>query len=203
MIQEFVQMIEDTIRDITYEMHTAIPGVISSFDPNKGIATVKPSGTLFMKDGKKLKYPTISKVPVLFPQGYGQKATIAFPVKQGDGCLLIICENDLRSWVSSGKETDNFMKFDLTNAVCIPGMFSKSSEAIKKANRDNAIVIQNSDESEIVIKKKELSLSNKKSSIKMNDQKIEISCEKTSISVTNNGVEIEGNLTIHGSILEG
>ena len=96
MMQEMVQEIENTIREATYDMHTAVPGTIAEYDAESGMASVKPEGTITMRTGEKLDYPTIVKVPVVFPQANGQKAAIAYPVKPGDGCLVIICENDLK-----------------------------------------------------------------------------------------------------------
>ena len=120
MMQEFVQQIEDVVREASYDIHTALPGTIAEFDPASGMASVKPEGVMTMKNGEKLSYPTIVKVPVIFPQAGGQNVMIAYPVKPGDGCLILVCENDLKPWMSHGKETDSNMKFDLTNAVCIP-----------------------------------------------------------------------------------
>ena len=50
MIQEFVQQIENTIRESTYDIHTTLPGTVVAFDPESGMATVKPEGTVAMKN---------------------------------------------------------------------------------------------------------------------------------------------------------
>ena len=85
MMQEFVQQIENAVREAVYDMHTAIPGTITAYDAATGRASVHPEGRLTMKNGKQLNYPPIVGVPVVFPQGAGQKASIAYPVKPGDG----------------------------------------------------------------------------------------------------------------------
>ncbi len=54
MMQEFVQQVENTVREATYDIHTALPGTISAFDPATGMATVKPEGSVAMKNGKRL-----------------------------------------------------------------------------------------------------------------------------------------------------
>lgn len=202
MMQEFVQQIEDTIRESTYDMHTALPGTISEFDPSTGMATVKPEGSVAMKNGKRLKYPSIVKVPVVFPQAGGQDAVIAYPVKPGDGCLVIICENDLKPWMSHGKETESDMKFDLTNAVCIPGLFSEGNEALQKAVDEEAIVIKNKD-MEMMLKKDELQIEYKQNRILMDQDRVRLKCGDKSLSVKRERVEIEGDLFVKGSITEG
>ena len=199
MIQEFVQQIEETIREATYDIHTALPGTISAFDPTSGMATVKPEGTMAMKNGKKLKYPSIVKVPVIFPQG--KEATIAYPIKQGDGCIIIVCENDLKPWMSHGQETASDMKFDLSNAVCIPGLYSEGNEAVQKAVDEDAIVIKNKD-MEVTIKNDELLIEYAQNSIILNKDNVKLQCGQCNVMVKSDAVEIEGNLLGHG-VIEG
>lgn len=197
MMQEFVQQVEETVREATYDIHTALPGTIAAFDASTGMATVKPEGTVSMKNGKKLKYPSIVKVPVVFPQG--KDVSIAFPVKAGDGCMIIICENDLKPWMSHGKETASDMKFDLTNAVCIPGLHNEGNEALKKAVEENAIVLKN-EEMEIVVKKDEVSIKYGKSCFSLNENSLHMAYGQCNMSINNSGVEINGNLSVSGNI---
>ncbi len=199
MMQEFVQQMEETIREATYDMHTALPGTIAAFDPVSSMATVKPEGSAAMKNGQRLKYPSIVKVPVVFPQAGGQDTVIAFPVKPGDGCLIIICENDLKPWMSHGKETESDMKFDLTNAVCIPGLFSEGNEAVQKAVEENAVIIKNKD-MEMMLKEDKLQIEYKQNRIQVDPDKVSMKCGGKSLSVKRSRVEIEGDLYVSGSI---
>lgn len=202
MMQEFVQQIENTVKETIYDMHTALPGTISAFDSATGMATVKPEGTVAMKNGKRLKYPSIVKVPVVFPQAAGQDTVIAFPIKPGDGCLVIICENDLKPWMSHGKETESDMKFDLTNAVCIPGLFSEGTEAIQKAVEEDAIIIKNKD-MEMMIKDEEFQIQREQNSMRMGADGVNLKCGGKSLKVRDSRIEIEGDLFVSGSIIEG
>ena len=81
-----------------------------------------------------------SGVPVVFPQGFGQKATIAYPVVPGDMCLCIVSEQALDLWMY-GQQTETDLRHDLTNAVCIPGMFTQPNAVMKDACASNAIII--------------------------------------------------------------
>lgn len=200
MMQEFVQQIENTVKETTYDMHTALPGTIAAFNPATGMATVKPEGTVAMKNGKRLKYPSIVKVPVVFPRG--KDTVIAYPVKPGDGCLIIICENDLKPWMSHGKETESDMKFDLTNAVCIPGLFSEGDEALQKAVDENAVVIKNK-KMEMMIKEDEFKVEHEQNKLWMGTDGVDLKCGGKSLKVRNSRIEVEGDLYVSGSIVEG
>ena len=76
----------------------------------------------------------------MFPQGNGQRSVIAFPVKAGDYCLCIVSEQALDLWMY-GQETETNLRHDLTNAVCIPGLFSTASAPMKEACVTDAIIL--------------------------------------------------------------
>ena len=143
MKSELVHQIKETAQKAAEGIHTAIPGTIVSYDPAKGQATVKPSMKFTTKGGNAIDYPQISGVPVLFQQHAGQKATVAFPVKPGDGCLLIVSEQSLDYWMY-GQETGTNLKFDLTNAVAIPGLFAKANTVVAEACSQDAVIIDTS-----------------------------------------------------------
>lgn len=140
MIQEFVQEVTNTIRKELRGMHTAMPGTIVAFDPKKMTATVLPAMKFKKPDGSTINYPQITGVPVVFPQSAGQQCTIAYPVRAGDGCLIIIAEQSIDYWMY-GQETSTDLAFDLTNAVCIPGLFSRANAAMQAACESNAVII--------------------------------------------------------------
>lgn len=150
MMQEFVEAVKNVVRSELSDVHTAVPGKIVSFDAATGLATVLPVMKFKKPDGTSIDYPQITGVPVLFPQGYEQKATIAFPVKAGDGCLIIVAENTIDYW-QFGQETDTDLSFDMTNAICIPGLFAKANADVKQACDENAVVV-NCSGSKIVLK---------------------------------------------------
>lgn len=140
MLQEFVQQVKNTVRKELETVHTAIPGKITDFDASTGLATVTPLMKFKRQDGSSISYPAISGVPVVIPQAYGQSATIAFPVKKGDGCLLLVAEQSL-DYFMYGQETSIDLQFDLSNAVCIPGLFSKANSVLKDACNANAVIV--------------------------------------------------------------
>lgn len=144
MLQEFVDQIENTCRDIMNEIHTALPGEIESVDLSTGRATVKPAGSYKKPDGDTIGYPQITGVPILIPQCVQAGIEIAFPVKKGESCLIIISEQELDAWLY-GEESESELRFDLTSAICIPGLSPVAGSAFIEACQSDSAIISNGD----------------------------------------------------------
>lgn len=140
MNSEFVQAVKDTVRDLLGDVHTAMPGTIKTLDVSTGLATVLPAGKFKTGTGVELEYPAISGVPVVFPYSQTAAAGVVFPVKEGDGCLLVIAEQALDAWLYGGETTVD-LKHDLTNAIAIPGLFTTANTFLKEAVEPGAVVI--------------------------------------------------------------
>lgn len=175
MLQEVVQEVENTAKQIMNEIHTAFPGTISSYSPGSNTATVKPSVSFTTPKGKSMNYPAITNVPVVVPHSTGTGIGIAFPIKAGDSCLIVCAEQSLDSW-QSDKEDDTDMKFDISNAICIPGLSNSSVDLQQEANDKNAVVIG------------------------CGDKKICVSESGIAIS---GDVTVDGNITCTGTITSG
>ena len=184
MMQEFVQQVKSTIQEFIDGVHTAIPGVITAFDPAKCEASVNLTGQYNKPDGTKLPYPAAAHVPVVFPQVSNQEITIAFPIKPRDGCLVIIAEQALEAWRAGG-EYNLDLKHDLTNAIVIPGLFRTPNAVMQEAVSEDAIMLVNQG-TKVKIKGQE---------IHIETPKIEIQTEKIHIT---GEVEIDKELTVKG-----
>lgn len=138
MLQELAQEIHDMAKDVVNGIHTALPGVILSYNGNT--ASVKPIGKYPIPNGDRVDYPTISDVPVIYPCSTSLNIGMFFPIKSGDSCLIVMSEIELDEW-RSGKESGGALKFDLSSAICIPGMMRGNNNGTVKANADNAVVI--------------------------------------------------------------
>lgn len=174
MLQEFVKQIQKNTEDAIRGIHTAMPGTVISFDPSTGLASVQPIMKFKKPDGATMDYPKLTGVPVVFPQALGQQATMAFPVKPGDGCLIIIAEQSIDYWLF-GQETDTDLAFDLTNAVCIPGMFVSANGVVQEACARNAIIVD------------------------VKSTRMEIG--KGYIEITSPEIRMSGNLTVEGNVI--
>ncbi len=110
------------------ELHTAMPGIIQSFDPAKKTCTIQPSIQYKMinPDGTKtwLTLPLLLDCPVVFPSGGGY--TLTFPVAQGDECLVIFAERCIDAWWQSGgiNQQAVFRMHDLSDGFAFVGASS-------------------------------------------------------------------------------
>ena len=182
MLQEFTSEIEQTARAVVNDIHTAMPGEIISYNAGAGTASVKPVGKFVTSDNKELAYPTITECPVCFPFCQNAGVGVAFPVKKGDSCIIIISEVELDSW-RSGADSEGSLRFDLTSAMVIPGLIKGWSAASEKAEKENAVILTAGDV-EVAVSR--------------NGCKIDSG--STVMNITNSGVSIKGNVTVQGTV---
>jgi len=127
-------LIEMTRKEIA-NVHTASPGTILSYDSGTGLASVQPSLKFKVPDGRVLDMPVIVGVPVQFPSGNGGSASMTHPVAKGDSCLLVFAEGALDDWLNGG-ESEDLRKYDLTDAIAIPGVYNFGIPAIVEYPND-------------------------------------------------------------------
>lgn len=182
MMQEVVQQIENVCKDKINEVHTALPGEITSFNPGAGTATVKPSGRYTTPNNKRLAYPQISGVPVVFPYCQSLGCGFSFPVKKGDNCLIVVSEVELDEW-RSGAESEGNLRFDLTSAICIPGLLCGGGDIISQASQQNSAIMKAGDNLVIV-----------------SDEGITLDTGDTTLKLTDSGATLTGDLKVKGSV---
>lgn len=104
------------------DQHTAIPGEVISYDPVKQTVQVKISIDRQIA-GEQIAYPILDGISVIFPRSGSHG--ISFPLEKGDGVILLFSERSLESWRTRGGGYPPYdsRKFDLNDAVAIPGMF--------------------------------------------------------------------------------
>ncbi len=210
-MQEFVQQIKDTVDECISDIHTALPAKIVSVDSATGLATVLPTMKKVLANGSTMSYPQISGVPVVLPQGSGQLVSIAFPVKAGDSCLLIISEQSLEYWLY-GRETDTTLLFDITNAICIPGLFQAPPDSFLDACDSDSVIVD-AGETKLVVNTAGIGITG---SLTVNGDLTvigEASMESgvsvggvldvTGAASANGGASIKGNLSVTGGISAG
>jgi len=133
-------IIKNAINSSLNNVHTALPGVIISYDPASNKATIQPALNKNYVTGVQ-SMPVLENVPIIFP------SFIKFPVVQGDYVLLIFCERSLDLWLSVGGQvtpTDP-RKFDLSDAIAIPGLMPFTETFPNNNNQDFFISYAGSD----------------------------------------------------------
>jgi hypothetical protein len=111
-------------------IHTAFPGMVQSYDPLTMRAVVQPCLMRKYYDlPAATPLPVLMDVPVMF-MSTGSLHIIA-PPDPGSYVLMIVCERSLDMWLTSGGVVDPMSprKFDLSDAVAIPGLFPLPSVA--------------------------------------------------------------------------
>lgn len=130
-----------TFWSLLASIHTCMPGRIESYEFKTQKASVKPLLKKKFLDGDVIEIPPLVNVPVVFPRT--STAGVTFPLKKGDGVLLVFAERSLERWYSSGLDSEpgDSRKFDLSDAIAIPGLFSFAQANLARNNTD--LVVEN------------------------------------------------------------
>lgn len=120
-------LLRQSFEAMSDNLHVCLPGQIETFDSATKKASVSVKIKKKFENGDSTPYPVIENVPVIFPGS--ADALIAFPLNQGDGCLIIFAERSIENWKLTGNLQDpsDPRKFSFSDALCIPGLFSFSS----------------------------------------------------------------------------
>ena len=111
------------------QIWTALPALVQSFNPTAMTCVVQPtvSGLLLLPDGtyKEVKMPLLLDCPVMFPSGGG--ATLTFPIKKNDECLVIFASRCIDSWWQLGGVRGQFeyRMHDISDGFAFVGVRSK------------------------------------------------------------------------------
>ena len=132
-------IVDDAIRDL----HTAIPGIILSYDSTTQRATVQVAIKRKTTTGETLQVPEITEAPVVFPRSGDYQIT--FPLVTNDSCLILFSERALDNWKPNGGITDpaQVARFhDYTDAIVIPGLCPSCTSLAVDSGDEDALVIQ-------------------------------------------------------------
>lgn len=144
MLQELVNMTQELVRKHLKKMHTAVPGKVVKYYPEKGMCDIQPVMQYKKPNGEWIDYPELKDVPVWWPQTFGQTSTFVYPIKKDDEVLVLLMERPIDYWLF-GQQTEQDLMFDLSEAICIPGLFAKPNKLAKIAQDEEAIIIQRQD----------------------------------------------------------
>ena len=126
---DFITILSKFRNKISETMRVAIPGIVDSYDHVTQKAKIKVDIQELFEDGSSLEAPLITNVPVIMPASGG--AFFSMPVKQGDYCLLIVCDRDISTWLLGGsnKKPSTYRRNSLTDTVAIMGLrpFTKTA----------------------------------------------------------------------------
>lgn len=177
--------IEGSLNDL---VHTAAAGNVNTVKDN-ATAAVTPDLKVKTEDGREIPYPKLSGKPIVMPCGSGGKIGFAFPVVAGDGCVIVFGEG--------GRGTD--LKFDLSNAMIVPGLNAEASDPVKKAGSDNAAIMFAGDTT-IVVTEDKIEITRGNTKITATDNELKAVCGSANITASSNAVDITAsNVTVNGT----
>lgn len=137
------ETMRQSIENLLVDIHTALPARVESFDGQKSMVSVQPLlKRKFRTETDAINLPIISNVPVIFPRT--ANAFIKMPIAKGDQGLIVFSERSLDKWLDSGGESispDDPRKFDLSDAVFLPGLYTYTQTSIDPAS--NILIYNN------------------------------------------------------------
>ena len=130
------QAIKAVCSNMLSNIHTVLPGQIESYDRAKHKAKVKPLIKKVLVNGVILQIPPIVSVPVVWPRT--QNGSISFPLSSGDGVIILFSERALDNYLILGgdQQPQDPRKFDLTDAIAIPGLFPFNASSKEESETD-------------------------------------------------------------------
>lgn len=131
-------------KELAIDLKVAKLGVIDSYDDTTGTATVEIKTRFNEKTPKEYDYPKIPDVPVL------KSKYFSYPIKPGDGCLIIFLDTDFTAWLDKGLTLSPVSPrlHNLNDAVAIVGIDTLS----ERPTFGNANVEINAREGKIDVK---------------------------------------------------
>lgn len=139
--QELAATEEDAVtiaaREAQKTVHTALPGIIRSFDPATQTASVQLAIRIVWVDLGPQDISPCVDVPVFFPAGGG--FVLTFPVNPGDECLVVFSERAIDDWFARGgvQNPSEFRMHDYSDGFALVGFASKPN-AISNLSTDGA-----------------------------------------------------------------
>lgn len=119
---DLVTLMDVKKKELAIDLKVSKLGIIDSYDPSTGLASVKIQTKFNEKTPKVWDYPIIPNVPVL------KSKYFSFPINKGDGCLLIFLDTDFTAWLEGGEVLTPASPrlHNLNDVVAIMGVDTKS-----------------------------------------------------------------------------
>lgn len=153
---EAKDVIKKWIAESADNIRASMPARVVSYDAATNRASVKPIGTYTTPDYQELEYPVIHNVPMQFPCGVGGTAGVTFPVKAGDGCIVIFADREIEQFLNGGF-CDDMRSHSMNDAYAIPGLYSQAVQTQRENANDvclfneGSLVVLNGDTLKITL----------------------------------------------------
>ena len=128
--QDEVVSFEQAITGRQAMIWTALPGIVSKFDPQALTCEIQPAiqGKIVREDGSidVVTLPLLLDCPVVFPHAGG--CSLTFPVAPGDEVLVVFASRGIDFWWAYGgvQPPAEVRMHDLSDGFAIPGPWSQA-----------------------------------------------------------------------------
>lgn len=195
MIQDIAEAIDNKVKDVmNSNLHTNMPAEIVGMDLENGLVDLKPVGSYYV-NGMEIEYPVIPSVPLVLNASGGREMAFVSPVKEGDTVMMACAEQSLSTWLTGTSKEQMDERFELQNAMAIPGLQKEAVEAQLEANEEEAYILTNGSTKCKI----------KKDSVEIQCSGVTITIEGGSVSISgaettqfNGNVSISGDLSVSG-----
>ena len=125
---ELIDVLQQVVRSELARVHTALPGVIESYDATTQTAEVRIPIRFSRRDpdtGERVPYapPPLPNVPIAWPAGGGGAYSDTWPLQRGDEVWLSFAERSVDEWLLTDGELvtpADVRRFSLSDAVATP-----------------------------------------------------------------------------------
>lgn len=176
---------------------TSIPAIVTKYNPAANTVECQPTIKAVIQDKsgnyKAVTLPVLPDVPVVFPRGGG--ATLTFPIKAGDECLVVFSCRNIDSWWQSGgvQIPMDARQHDLSDGFALMGVMS---QAKKIGGISTSTTQLRSDDGSTII---ELDQGGKKVNI-IAPSGVTIKTDATVSIEASGGVDIKGDVRVKGNV---
>ena len=122
------------------DLYTSMPGEITEYDKDTGLATVKPLlKRKYISEEQSVELPLITNVPVCFPRV--GKSRLRFPVSAGDEGEIRWQMRSIDIWLKTGGTVDpqDPRKFSISDATFWPGLTSQANKPDLKGDETSSV----------------------------------------------------------------
>lgn len=129
---DLVDVILTALQGERDDIHTAMPGKVVAYYPDKQTADIQPmlKRPVFDENGGRLKgasLPVLPSVPVIWPRAGGY--ILKMPMQPGDFVWLMFSEGGTGEYRTTGQESEplDVSRHTITYPYCTPGAFPDTS----------------------------------------------------------------------------
>ena len=143
--EDLTSFITKSIQSSLKDVHTCLPGIIESFNPENQTVEVQPSIARVLVNGQILPLPKLINVPIIIPRVGSFSVTL--PINKGDECLILFSGRSTDNWFKSGgvDRPNDIRMHDLSDGFALVGI-GNETKSISNYDTEN-LQIRNEDAS--------------------------------------------------------